>query len=95
MKQQSRAEQDAPQVQSNANRWVADVPKNSREVLRIQLTEFKGYELVNLRIWYRPDDGDELRPGNKGFTLRVEKLLELRAGIDQAIEQARREGLLR
>jgi Transcriptional Coactivator p15 (PC4) len=91
---ENRENSPRAQVASDANRWVADVPKNSREVLRIQLTEFKGYELVNLRIFYRPDDGEDLRPGNKGFTLRVEKLLELRAAIDKAIERARADGLL-
>jgi hypothetical protein len=94
MQNQNRENSPRAQVASDANRLIADISKNSRETLRIQLTEFKGYELVNLRIWYRPDDGEELRPGNKGFTLRVEKLPELRAAIDKAIERARTDGLL-
>jgi Transcriptional Coactivator p15 (PC4) len=84
----------AQAVKTSANRPVAEVPKNSREVLRVELTEFKGHQLVSLRIWYRPEDDQDLRPGNKGFAMRVEKLPELAAAIDRAIEMARAEGLL-
>jgi hypothetical protein len=58
------------------------------------LSTFKGYDLINCRIWYKPGDGDELKPGKNGFTLRIEKLFELRDAIDKAITAARTDGML-
>lgn len=84
---------NAPQGPAH-DRWIADIPKNSRETLRVQLSTFRGHELATLRVWYSPGNGDELRPGKDGFALRVEKLPELRDAIDQAIAAARAEGTL-
>jgi hypothetical protein len=87
--------QAAPSAQgATSDRWIADIPKNSRETLRIQLSTFKGYDLINIRIWFRSNDGDELKPGKNGFAVRVEKLPELRDAIDKAIAAARAEGSL-
>lgn len=76
------------------DRWIADIPKNSREVMRVQLQTFKGYELCSVRVWYRERDDEALRPGKNGLTLRVEKLLDLRDAIDKAIDAAKGEGSL-
>jgi hypothetical protein len=62
-------------------------------VVRVELSEFKGHDLVNLRLWFDAGNG-EMRPGREGFALKVEKLLELKAAIDKAIGAARAEGLL-
>jgi Transcriptional Coactivator p15 (PC4) len=86
--------QAAPRAQAAAaNRWIADVPKNSREVLRVELTTYNGHDLVNLRVWYSAGD-DDMRPGKAGVALRVEKLPHLRDAIDKAIAAARAEGSL-
>lgn len=64
---------------------VATIPKNGREEIRVSLTEFKGYDLVNMRVWFRTDEGD-MRPGKAGLAFRVEKLSDL----IQALQQAQR-----
>lgn len=79
---------------SAPDRWIADIPKNSREVLRVQLQTFKGYELCSVRVWYRERDDEALKPGKNGLTLRVEKLPDLRDAIDNAIAAAKAEGSL-
>jgi hypothetical protein len=78
-----------------SERMVTEIAKNSREVLRIMLQTFKGYELVSVRVWFRDREGDVLKPGKNGLTMRVEKLPELQEAIGKAIEAARREGTLR
>ena len=75
------------------NRWVADIPKNSREVVRIELSTFNGHELLNVRVWFDAGAG-EWRPGKAGIALRVEKIPELQAAIEKAINAARSEGTL-
>ena len=60
---------------------IASFEKNSFEEVRISLTEFKGKELIDLRVYYRPDDGEEMRPTKKGITISPEKFPELKKAI--------------
>lgn len=84
----------APQgIATSSNRWVADVRKNGREVVRIQLSTWKGAELVSIRVWYDAGAG-EMLPGKAGIALKVEKLLELQVAIAKAIDAAKAEGHL-
>ena len=65
------------------------VKKNSRESIVISQTEFKGNDLVDIRIFFTNKDG-ELSPTKKGITVRLENLDELVATLSafsQAIEQ--------
>jgi len=88
--------QAAPRVQAGSatNRWIADIRKNSREIVRIELSAFKSADLVNCRVWFEAGNG-EMRPGREGFALKIEKLPELKAAIDKALEAARVDGLIR
>ena len=59
---------------------IADIGKNSREIIRIEVSEFKGRELINLRIWYQHFDG-EYKPTQKGITLDIAHYNELKDAI--------------
>jgi len=58
------------------------LPDNSREELRVSLDAFKGHELVNLRAWYRSNDG-YMRPTRKGVALRADSLPEVIAALTE------------
>ena len=73
---------------------IGIIQKNSREQLHVGLREFHGTPLVNLRVWFEPRDGGDLRPGKDGVALRIEKLPELIAVLERAEAEARRLGLL-
>lgn len=60
---------------------IASFPKNSFEEVRISLTEFKGKELIDLRVYYQPDGEEEMRPTKKGITISLEKFPELKKGL--------------
>lgn len=53
-----------------------DLPKNSKETLRIARETFKGHELINVRVFYEAEDGS-LRPTKKGVSLRVDMLADV------------------
>ncbi|WP_428665037.1 transcriptional coactivator p15/PC4 family protein [Reyranella sp.] len=74
------------------DRWICDIQKNSREVYRFQLTEYRGHHLGNVRVFYRVDGGDELRPGKSGISIRVEKLVEFQTALAKLVDAARGEG---
>lgn len=46
-----------------------------RDLVRLEVSEFKGRRVTNIRIWYR--QGDEWKPGRAGVTFSAEHLREL------------------
>jgi hypothetical protein len=67
------------------------IKKNSRESIVISQTEFKGNDLVDMRIFFTNKDG-ELSPTKKGLSIRLEKLDELVAtlsALSQDINRAK------
>ena len=56
--------------------------KNAREEVRVSVDEFKGMQLLNIRVWFVGDDG-QMRPGKQGVAVR----LELAADLAQAIQE--------
>jgi len=62
------------------------ITKNSREELRIAREDFRGHDVVNIRVWYYA--GEEFRPSKKGFAIRSEQLPELIQAL-QVVSQER------
>lgn len=52
------------------------IRKNAREEIRITLDDFKGHQLVNLRVWFDAGNG-EFRPGKQGVAFRLDLLPEV------------------
>jgi hypothetical protein len=59
---------------------VAQFEKNATEVLRISLTEFRGHQLIDARIYYSDDEG-QYRPTKKGVSLAVGLYPELKKAM--------------
>ena len=66
---------------------IKDIQRNNNEIIRIEISEFKGIELINIRIWYvagRDMDGNEIyKPTQKGVALNISEFSELKNGIDK------------
>jgi Transcriptional Coactivator p15 (PC4) len=62
-------------------------PKNSREEYRATLSEFKGHELADIRV-YVADEDDVDHPTRKGLSVKVSDLPRLREAVDALIEAA-------
>ena len=64
---------------------ISEIQKNSSEVLRVELTEFKGYQLLSMRIWTKELPGkQEARPTRKGLAVQVDLIPELLTAIEKA-----------
>lgn len=63
---------------------VYTFPKNPLEEVRASVTVFKGKQYVDLRIYYKGDDG-EFHPSKKGLTLSLDLFPE----IEEAIRKLR------
>lgn len=71
---------------------VSEWQKNQREVVRVGLEEFNGRPIVNLRVWYRPEGSDELRPGKSGIAMAAQHLPALASAINRALALAIQQG---
>ena len=72
---------------------VAEFTKNSREAVRVGLSEFKGYKLLQLRAWAKKDDGTSI-PTKAGLSIQAHLIPQLRAALDEAEKRAREIGWL-
>jgi len=68
-----------------ADREVCSFKKNVQEKVRVTLMEFKGYRLLDLRVYVQDEEGREV-PTRKGLTLSRELVGELFEGLRKAIE---------
>lgn len=53
---------------------IGEFPKNARDILRVTLRRYKGYDLIDIRGWYKCPTTGELKPGPKGISLKLELL---------------------
>ncbi|NJL07372.1 MAG: hypothetical protein HC900_03250 [Methylacidiphilales bacterium] len=62
---------------------IAEFRKNQTEVVRVTTSNFKGFDLVDIRIWVEGYGGGT-RPTKQGISIRRELLPELQQAIDAA-----------
>ena len=72
---------------------VGGFAKNPREDVRVAISNFKGHDLVGVRVWFR-DANDELRPSKAGVTVKVELLPELLRLLQAAKDVVIEKGML-
>src|SRR5438046_188932 len=69
------------------------IRKNAAEEIRIELSEFRGHDLINIRVWTDPRDGGAERiPTKAGIACRVTLLPEIITALQQAEAEARERG---
>jgi hypothetical protein len=74
---------------------IAVIPKNKLEEIRVELSEFNGHDLINIRIWADRRDGDGARiPTKAGIACNVRLLPDLITALANAERVARERGLL-
>ena len=62
---------------------IASIPKNSREEIRITREDFKGTDLVSLRVYFQADD-NTMRPSKKGIAFKASLLPEVMNALKTA-----------
>ncbi len=64
---------------------ISSFQKNPLEEVRVSLTVFKRKQYIDLRIYYKGDDG-EYHPSRKGLTLSIDLLTDLEEAIHKLRE---------
>ena len=65
---------------------IKDIQKNSKEIIRVEVSEFKGMKLINLRIWFQviDDNGNiDYKPSQKGVALNITHYNDLKDAIER------------
>ena len=68
---------------------IATLPKNARDVIRVQITTYRGHRLLDVRVYDR--DGF---PTKAGVCVQIEHSPDLVAALNAAEAEARRRGLI-
>jgi hypothetical protein len=71
---------------------IAVLRKNTVEEIRVGLDQYGGYDLANVRVWFR--SGDEWRPGKQGIAVRLAMLPKLIAALNDTLAEAERRGIV-
>lgn len=73
---------------------LASFQKNAMEEVRLSLTEYKGHQLVDLRVYFQPLSSGEAYPTKKGLTISVDVFPELKDAIVKVYESLEERDLL-
>lgn len=69
-----------------------EVPKNSKEVIRFQVEEYRGQKFGDIRVYY--DANGEWKPSRSGVAVRPALWPEFMKGIERLGAQMKERGLL-
>lgn len=67
------------------NKVLAEIQKNIRETIRVTVSDFKGYQLLAVRIYVENKNG-EIVPTKKGLTMRLDTWREILPVLYQVVE---------
>ena len=76
------------------NKTISTIEKNATEEIRIELTDFKGHDLIGIRVYTDVDNNTDKVPTRKGITCNVKLIPDLVKALSDAEDTARKEGLL-
>lgn len=75
------------------SKQVCELPKNSREIFKFSLGEFKGHKFIDMRVWAK-EEGKDPAPTKKGLAVSPALWGQFRAALDQVEEAMVKQGWL-
>lgn len=62
---------------------VAVFPKNKYQDVKVRLSEYQGNDVIDIRIWTQPPQGDAKVPTGKGININVKLFPQLKEAIEK------------
>ena len=72
---------------------VAQFERNKKEEVRVSVDTFHGRKLINIRVYYKDDDGT-MKPGKQGIALGVDRYKDFAGAILAAGQHLKTQGLI-
>ncbi len=76
------------------DKLISCFPKNKFEEIRVQIKEYKGYDLLDIRVYTSLKDSEDKIPTGKGLSINVSHFQELKKAILEAESVLRDNNLL-
>lgn len=73
---------------------VAVFSKNKYQDVKIRISEYQGNDVIDVRIWTQPPQGDEKVPTGKGININVKLFPELKSAIEKLEKELKENNLL-
>jgi len=78
-----------------ADQVLLELPAGPNEVIRVMLSTYAGVQRLDLRRWWRPDPAAPYRATQKGVSIRLSELVQLRVAVQLAEQLALEAGVLK
>ncbi|MDH4262904.1 MAG: transcriptional coactivator p15/PC4 family protein [Spirochaetia bacterium] len=65
---------------------IKDIDKGNGEIIRVEISEFKGISYLNLRVWFTDKESGEYKPTQKGIAIKPELYPLLKQAVLDAEE---------
>ncbi len=67
---------------------ISEFRKNAKEEIRVTLSNYRGNDVIDLRVYCYPNNpDDDLWPTKKGITMTTKLIPELKKAIDRAYDE--------
>ncbi|MDD5504151.1 MAG: transcriptional coactivator p15/PC4 family protein [Candidatus Omnitrophica bacterium] len=76
------------------NETIATFNKNKFEEIRIGIKEYKGFDLIDLRVWVDSKEAGSKVPTAKGLSLNIELFPQFKKAVMSLEEALRKNNLL-
>ena len=76
------------------DKLIASFQKNKFEEVRVQIKEFKGYDLLDIRVYTTLKETDDKIPTGKGIAINVSHFQDLKKAILEAEKVLKENNLL-
>ena len=73
---------------------VAVFAKNKYQDVKIRLSEYQGNDVIDIRIWTQPPQGDDKVPTGKGININVRLFPELKAAVEKLEKDLKESNML-
>ncbi len=73
---------------------VAEFAKNKYQDVKIRLSEYQGNDVIDIRIWTQPPQGEEKVPTGKGININVKLFSKLKEAIGKLEKDLKENNLL-
>lgn len=76
------------------DKLITSFPKNKFEEVRVAIKEFKGYDLLDIRVYTASKDGEDKIPTGKGLSINISHFNELKKALLEAEKVLRDNNLI-
>jgi hypothetical protein len=73
---------------------VAVFEKNKYQEIRVRISEFQGNDVIDVRIWTQPPQGEEKVPTGKGININVKLFPKLKEAVEKLEKELKESNML-